>query len=637
LSTTLERELETPEESTTAGLRRAFAAFRRLAAAVDTAATLEDLLHVVATEASQLVGVERCSIHLRDRSAGLFHGCVGHAGDFILDADIKKARSGLAADGVTRELLETRRPVIVDNAQTDPRTVKSAVRLWRIRSIMAVPMLRDDEVVGIICLDDVDRSHTFTLQDADAALTFAGLASAAVVNTRSRVELRGQLEASERQVRTLRRAMVVEQRLSDLVLQGRSVQVLLEALAEALGKPVAMFDADGRRVGTASPEGTADAVAPRLLEPPYVDHPEVRDALAAHAEDRAFVVGPLPAAGVLHRHVVAPVGGNGETWGRLVVMEHKRRFTGGDIVTVRRAACLVALQIATDRKAAEADWDAGASLVAELLGGSDTTFLRRRADRLGVRLDAPRLVALVGTRQGGEAGLPDFRSVSAAFRRLAPALSVQATALHGAVAALIEVPACDEEAVALEAVTRVVTGVCQSVRGGAEPLVAGVSAVHSDPCGYRAAYAEADQVLDCIRRFSPASGPAVFAADELGAGRLFLATSDPALVQRFAEDTFGALVADASKADLLTTLCSFFDNMASIRRSALSLGLHENTIRYRLSRIEELTGLAVTHDPDAQLQARLSLLVLLLQGRLPAHPKGRASRRELVEVSAVSG
>jgi PucR C-terminal helix-turn-helix domain len=57
--------------------------------------------------------------------------------------------------------------------------------------------------------------------------------------------------------------------------------------------------------------------------------------------------------------------------------------------------------------------------------------------------------------------------------------------------------------------------------------------------------------------------------------------------------------------------------MASIRRCALRLHVHENTIRYRLSRVEELTGLAVTHDPDAQLGARLSLLVLMLQGRLP--------------------
>jgi hypothetical protein len=47
------------------------------------------------------------------------------------------------------------------------------------------------------------------------------------------------------------------------------------------------------------------------------------------------------------------------------------------------------------------------------------------------------------------------------------------------------------------------------------------------------------------------------------------------------------------------------------------LGVHENTIRYRLSRVEQLTGLAVTHDPDAQLQAHMALLVLELQGRVP--------------------
>ena len=42
--------------------------------------------------------------------------------------------------------------------------------------------------------------------------------------------------------------------------------------------------------------------------------------------------------------------------------------------------------------------------------------------------------------------------------------------------------------------------------------------------------------------------------------------------------------------------------------------------------IEELTGLAVMHDPDAQLRARLSLLVLLLQGRLPGGMRVRMAR-----------
>ena len=79
----------------------------------------------------------------------------------------------------------------------------------------------------------------------------------------------------------------------------------------------------------------------------------------------------------------------------------------------------------------------------------------------------------------------------------------------------------------------------------------------------------------------------------------------------------GELGVEAGAVSDIFVTHAHFDNMGSIRGSAAALEVHENTIRYRLSRIEELTGLAVMHDPDAQLRARLSLLVLLLQGRLP--------------------
>jgi hypothetical protein len=75
--------------------------------------------------------------------------------------------------------------------------------------------------------------------------------------------------------------------------------------------------------------------------------------------------------------------------------------------------------------------------------------------------------------------------------------------------------------------------------------------------------------------------------------------------------------------------------MGSIRGSAAALDVHENTIRYRLSRVEELTGLAIMHDPDAQLRARLSLLVLMLKGRLPSGlnaAPAAASERPALEV-----
>jgi sugar diacid utilization regulator len=193
------------------------------------------------------------------------------------------------------------------------------------------------------------------------------------------------------------------------------------------------------------------------------------------------------------------------------------------------------------------------------------------------------------------------------------------------VAILARVPEGVEDRAFAGALKTILAAVCQEVEPDGS-LIAGVSSVRRDVDGYRAAYAEAGQTVDCIRRFSPDGGPSIFTVDELGPGRLFLATSDGDLVTGFAESTIGTLVGDPAMGDLLTTLCSFFDNMASIRRCATCLGVHENTIRYRLARIEDLTGLAVTHDPDAQLRVRLSLLVLLLQGRLPGVPdEGRAA------------
>jgi sugar diacid utilization regulator len=599
-----------------ARMRQALAAFSRVAAAKRSPG-IDGLLHVVAREISELVGVERCSIHLRDEASDIFRGYVGQNCGASLDPDIKRSRAGVPADGMTRELLETRRPVIVSNAKDDPRTVKSTVRYWKIRSIMAVPMVFADEVVGVIFLDEENRPHVFTDEDADVAAAFADLSAAAVMNALNELELRSQLGVAQRQLKALRRATAVDERLTEVVLEGGPLQDLLDTLAEQLGKPCAVFSATGERLATALPECAAgDGIAPRLLEPEFANRPAVCEALAAHNGSRAYVVGPLPGAGVLHRHVVAPVLLAGEVWGRLVVMEHKTRFVGGDIVTVRRAAGLIALHVSSERKAIEADWNAGSSLASELISGcSDPALVRRRAERLGIRLDARRVVMLIGSRSGAEEDVPDFRSVAEAFRTAGPELTVHTAALSDAVVALVELPeGADPSAFAtdsrstFEEVLRLMP---------ADNLVAGISTVHAGPDGCRVGYHEARQVVECIRRFASEGGPTMFTAEELGSGRVFLATSDGELVTSFAEQTLGGLVGDPSKGDLLTTLCSFFENMGSIRRSADCLGVHENTIRYRLTRIEELTGLAVMHDPDAQLRARLSLLALVLQGRLP--------------------
>ncbi|MEA2148031.1 MAG: hypothetical protein QOG59_3618 [Solirubrobacteraceae bacterium] len=587
-------------------------------------ASVDDVLAVVATEVRQLVGVERCSIYLREGDSGLFRGRITDGGTRELAPHVRRSLAGMPTDGMTCELLETGRPVIIADAGNDPRMIRSNTRFWNIRSMMAVPMSVGERVIGVIYLDDVDRAHHFCPPDAELATMFARLGAVAVSHAQLRTDLAGKLEQSEFRVRTMRRANAIDERLSEMVLGGAGLEALLQEIAELTGKPCAVYDAANVRLAVACPSEDVAALVPRLLEEPAVNRTEVSEALAVGGKTRVFVVPPLPDAGVARRHLVAPILVDGELWARLVTMEHRSRFSGSDMITLRRAAVLIALQAVSERRAVEADWNGGASLAAELLSsGSDPVTVARRAARLGVRLDELHAVTVFALRSGNEA--PDFRAIASGFGALAPALQVHTTTLGQSVGALIGVPAgADPEAFARE-LKELVATLCERLGAG---LIAGVSSLRDDPAQYPAAHAEARQIVDCIRRFGGATGPSVFSARELGLGRVFLATADPQSIEPFASATFGGLVGDESRRDLLATLSCFFENMASVRRCALQLAVHENTIRYRLSRIEELTGLAITHDPDAQLCARLSLLVLMLSGRLDAMELAQCNQQE---------
>ena len=100
-------------------------------------------------------------------------------------------------------------------------------------------------------------------------------------------------------------------------------------------------------------------------------------------------------------------------------------------------------------------------------------------------------------------------------------------------------------------------------------------------------------------------------ADELGAGRLLLNMVQRDEADRFTMNTLGPLLAGANRSldDLLVTVRVFFENGRSVRNSARYLSVHENTIRYRLGRVLDLTGLDIATDSDARLTVQVALLI----------------------------
>ncbi|MBA2641227.1 MAG: helix-turn-helix domain-containing protein [Nocardioidaceae bacterium] len=104
------------------------------------------------------------------------------------------------------------------------------------------------------------------------------------------------------------------------------------------------------------------------------------------------------------------------------------------------------------------------------------------------------------------------------------------------------------------------------------------------------------------------AAPRPVAADDLLPERAL--SGDGHARRRLVTDLYGPIAVDDA---LLRTLEAYLEHGASIEGSARALFVHANTIRYRLRRIEAVSGLAPTHPRDAY-----TLRVALTLGRLRA-------------------
>lgn len=604
------------EPVSNASYRAAIRAFGDVAEALNEVTDLDALLHLIAQRICELAGVQRCSVYLRDPETGLFRGQVGHP-DHARDHVIKRLIAGLDADGFTREIVETKQPVLVSNALIDPRPIRSTMRAWNIRSMLGVPMVLRGEVIGIVFLDTEDEHHAFDASTCEIASTFADLAAAAISQTQMTADLRTSLGTVTRQNDLLRKAAAIDERLNRLVLEGTSLREIAHAVAELTGMPTAIHDSAYRRLAAATPRWLDKEVPLRLLEEPRRSHPAVAEALSALDEKRGGLIGPLPAAGLRERFLLVPVIMREKVWGYLLLMEHRGRLTSLDLHVARRAATNIALELAAEERAVAAEWDARAALTTDLIRGNrDALSLQRRAEYLGIDLASPRVLCLITAGGAGTGALPSCSEVSLAFAEAGDSHTVLAAGVAEGVVALIDLA---KDAPTLGAVAQArqqVADLLERIGGGA-----GLTAAISTCCGavedYVRAYGEVQQVMSCLQKLSGEQGSRVLSADELGPGRLFLAACDRAEADRFARDALGALLGSEENLQLLMTMHAFFECGRSVRRAAPTLGVHENTIRYRLARIEEIAGLCVGSDSRDQLTAQLALLVLRLQGRLP--------------------
>jgi purine catabolism regulator len=385
----------------------------------------------------------------------------------------------------------------------------------------------------------------------------------------------------------LERGIEVHARLERLVLAEVGLAEVMRAIAESVNGAALMFDERGAELARHPQERgiSADAVA------------SLRTLLGSRPPGTGqgmFVPdeGPLAGRAVA---VPVPIGGGGPRGHWLVVA--RRRGKAGDLerLLARQAAMVVALELMRERVVRDTERRLAGDILAEALGGNlGADELRGRLAPFGIggaaavalyELDPHAGDADLLTRTLADAGAPGLAAINT-------------TAGRPLLCAIFEPGDADPMALA---------------RAGREALVGDGRAVRAavsrpEPAGsLRRAFHEARCALEATRA-SNGQAPDVASYRDLGAFTLLLSITDDDALRTYADNLLRPIEEGEGDygPELLRSLEAFIERNGQWERAARDLYCHRHTLRYRIRRVEELTGRDL-----AQAQDRIELWLAL--------------------------
>jgi PAS domain S-box-containing protein len=135
-----------------------------------------EIMERVVREAAGAVGADAAILALRqgemwevDQAHGLPEGLVGAR---LTEAEVNSLRI----------LRSTRAPLVLAHAEDDPRLNQQALRQWGIRSLLMIPLLAREEVIGALAFAYIRSVHEFTAPQLDFAAKLGASLSLSVEN-----------------------------------------------------------------------------------------------------------------------------------------------------------------------------------------------------------------------------------------------------------------------------------------------------------------------------------------------------------------------------------------------------------------------------------------------------------------------
>ncbi len=394
------------------------------------------------------------------------------------------------------------------------------------------------------------------------------------------------------QYAVLRRALAAQERLERIVLSERGLDALVGALSTLIGAAIVVFDSRGEPLQQHSFRRAVDDEVLETLRG------EVRER-ARRREARAF----MPSLVEGNQGLALPVASDGtprpgsgggpgrapEAW--LVAIKDAGPLSDFDRLTLHQAVTIVALELLRARVAGDTERRLAGDVLDAIVSGELTgSELARRLGPFGL---GERVAAIVL----GSAG-EGRTSPSALERALWGALREEASpglvASVGPLACALVPGSGDEDLFALG--ERVVAAAEGELReharvgiGRAVPAVDARRSFHEARCALEAL---SFGVAGAEGNGSAPERPRVATYKDLGSFQLLLSLQDDEALRLFCDAILGPIEASEGPygGELMRSLEAFIEENGQWERAARRLYCHRHTLRYRIRRVEELTG-----------------------------------------------
>ena len=381
------------------------------------------------------------------------------------------------------------------------------------------------------------------------------------------------------QYEVLQRTIAVHRRLERLLLEERGLDELTRAIAATLGGAVLVLDPRGKVLASRAFQRELSEEAIEAIRDELVERARARGTAAPFVPDH-----PELGARALVLPVLTGSRGGPQAW--LAAALDGGGLGDAERLTLEQSVTVVALELMRQRAMRDTERRLAGDVLAEALAGElDDTELTARLRPFGVGSRSAVLVYAVADPRAAEA---DLDRIIAAAGHGALVASCQ-----GLLCAVVDASELDPLELAAQARESLVE------RHG-DPRAAASRIAPST--ALRRSFHEARCALEAASLSQPNGDEAEHVASyrDLGSFQLLLSLQDDDALRLFCDSVLGPLENGGGDYgdELLRSLEVFIEQNGQWERAARELFCHRHTLRYRIRRIEELTGRDLTSARD---------------------------------------